>query len=82
MSVYLEKVDPDRYMRRFYQMRIEPTLFGEWALIREWGRIGSRRGQKLEQWFETAAPAEMALRKLEAVKRRRGYGASNQNSEA
>jgi WGR domain len=22
-------------------MSLQPTLFGEWALLREWGRIGS-----------------------------------------
>lgn len=38
---YLEKVDPSRRMMRFYAIWIAPTLFGEWAMIREWGRIGS-----------------------------------------
>ena len=33
--------DPARNMARFYTMALQPTLFGEWALLREWGRIGS-----------------------------------------
>ena len=28
-------------MARFYAMCLQPTLFGDWALLREWGRIGS-----------------------------------------
>jgi predicted DNA-binding WGR domain protein len=35
----LERVD--RNMLRFSTIRIAPTLFGEWAVVREWGRIGS-----------------------------------------
>lgn len=37
------RVDPARNMLRFYAIRIAPTLFGEWAVVREWGRIGSPR---------------------------------------
>ena len=76
MSIYLERIDQDQNMRRFYQVRIEQTLFGEWALVREWGRIGSRRGQKLEQWFDRRGAAEDAAAKIEAVKRRRGYNSN------
>lgn len=72
--ITLYRVDDGRNMHRFYHLRVEQTLFGGWALIREWGRIGSRRGQTLEEWFDDAEPAEVALRKLEATKRRKGYG--------
>jgi len=79
--ITLYRVDEDRNMRRFYHLRVERTLFGEWALIREWGRIGSRRGQSREEWFEAAPPAEAALRKREAAKRRRGYHAAAHRSQ-
>jgi predicted DNA-binding WGR domain protein len=72
--ITLYRVDDGRNMHRFYHLRVEQTLFGEWALIREWGRNGSRNGQTLEEWFDRAEPAEAALRKLEAAKRRKGYG--------
>ena len=36
---YLEKIDPYRRMMRFYAIWITPTLFGEWAMVREWGRV-------------------------------------------
>src|SRR5512134_2391646 len=47
---YLEKVDPSRRMMRFYAIWIAPTLFGEWAMVREWGRVGSP-GRLRESWF-------------------------------
>ena len=28
-------------MHRYYRMDVQPDLFGEWCLMREWGRIGS-----------------------------------------
>ncbi|MCP4781752.1 MAG: WGR domain-containing protein [Hyphomicrobium sp.] len=28
-------------MARFYAMSVQPNLFGQWSLLREWGRIGS-----------------------------------------
>ncbi|PHR80837.1 WGR domain-containing protein [Henriciella sp.] len=71
--ITLYRVDDGQNMHRFYHMRVEQTLFGGWALIREWGRIGNRRGQTLEEWFDGAEPAEAALWKLEAAKRSRGY---------
>ena len=42
-SMHLRRIDPDRNMARFYTMSVQPTLFGEWALLREWGRIVQRR---------------------------------------
>ncbi len=39
--IHLTRIDADRNMARFYAMTLQPTLFGEWALVREWGRIGS-----------------------------------------
>jgi predicted DNA-binding WGR domain protein len=38
---YLTRTDPTRNINRFYVVDITPTLFGEWALLREWGRRGS-----------------------------------------
>lgn len=71
-AVYLERVDPARNMARFYVITATPTLFGEWALIREWGRIGSP-GTVKEAWFETVESAARAALKLRGQKQRRGY---------
>lgn len=70
---YLPKIDPDRNMHRFYRATVAPTLFGEWALIREWGRIGSPGGQRVEDWFGIESKARDALNCLVSAKRRKGY---------
>lgn len=44
----LERRDPSRNMARFYVLAIEPTLFGDMALVREWGRIGSLGRRRLD----------------------------------
>jgi predicted DNA-binding WGR domain protein len=33
---------PEKNQQRFYLLRLAPTLFGEWSLIREWARIGQQ----------------------------------------
>jgi hypothetical protein len=43
-SLTLYRIDPARNMHRFYRLDIQPDLFGNQCLIREWGRIG-RLGQ-------------------------------------
>jgi len=47
-AVRLTKVVLEDNQRRFYLMRTTPTLFGEWSLLREWGRIGSPGRLRLE----------------------------------
>jgi len=39
-SVRFASTDPERHRRRFYDLRWQPTLFGEGALVRAWGRQG------------------------------------------
>ena len=59
-------------MRRFYCIDVQPTLFGDFAVVRRWGRIG-RQGQQLERWFRTEAEAHREARRWAKVKTRRGY---------
>lgn len=70
--VRLFRRDRARNMARFYTISLEPTLFGEAALVRNWGRIGSR-GQVLMETFPQVATAVEAGAKIEQMKRRRGY---------
>lgn len=70
--VYLRRVDPSRNMSRFYAMVIERTLFGEFALVREWGRIG-RGGQVKATVFSSDAEAASSLSRLRQKKEHRGY---------
>lgn len=54
--IYLQRVDKARRMARFYAIRVERTLFGDWSVIYLWGRIGCR-GQYKEHWLTTRAEA-------------------------
>jgi predicted DNA-binding WGR domain protein len=70
--IKLTRSKPSSNLHRFYALHIAPTLFGEWGLIAEWGRIGSA-GQVREQLFDTEPAAQAALTKRVRIKTRRGY---------
>ena len=40
VAMNLVHIDADKNMARFYKLVVQPTLFGEWSLVREWGRMG------------------------------------------
>lgn len=68
----LTRIEPERNMARYYQIEIEPDLFGGVVLVRRWGRIGTM-GLTRREWHrerpEAVAAGELWLR----AKRRRGY---------
>lgn len=68
----LKKINPEKNQYRFYTVRVTPSLFNEWILIREWGRIGSG-GTLRNNIFSTE---EEALQKMKSVlkdKIKKGY---------
>jgi predicted DNA-binding WGR domain protein len=69
---YLKKVDPEQNQFRFYTIAVVQTLFGEWAVVREWGRLG-QAGTVREIWFDTKEEARAVGIKLQKRKERRGY---------
>lgn len=73
MQVRLEKINPFKRQHRFYALSRGRTLFGEWCLIRKWGRIGSSGGQAKVEYLGSEGEAELALAKIKTVKNRRGY---------
>jgi len=54
----LERRDASVNMARFYVLAIEPTLFGDTAVVREWGRIGSLGRRRLDLYPDSASAAE------------------------
>lgn len=73
MFVRLEKINPDLRQRRYYVMQIARTLFGEWCVIRHWGRIGTAGGQQMTDYVDTFEDAVLNLNALRKQKRKRGY---------
>ena len=73
-TTVLRRIDQARNMARFYELDVQPGLFGDVSVTRHWGRIGSN-GQSKQHWFSTdTAAAELAGR-LTRQKERRGYAA-------
>jgi predicted DNA-binding WGR domain protein len=68
----LERVDAAQNMARYYVLSVEPTLFGDSALAREWGRIGTAGRRRLDL-FGKDSDAFVALDHWLARKKRRGY---------
>lgn len=73
MRIRLEKIAPIKNQRRFYDLSVALNLFGEWALVKEWGRIGSKGGQRRTEWHTSAETALEALSAAKLSKERRGY---------
>ena len=53
---HLVRIDPENNTRRFYAARVQATLFGTFALVREWGRIGSPGRMQSEEHGSHRAP--------------------------
>jgi predicted DNA-binding WGR domain protein len=70
--IVLERCDRSCNMARFYVLRVDENLFGEYSLTREWGRIG-RRGRLASSFHANKGEARTALGEWLRVKRRRGY---------
>jgi len=69
----LTRIDPPNNVHRFYRMEVMPGLWGDWALVREWGRIG-QPGQVRVDSYETEAAAKDARFDILMKKAKRGYG--------
>jgi predicted DNA-binding WGR domain protein len=58
-------------MNRFYVVAVTPTLFGEWAVLREWGQRGSPGTLHLDS-YQQRDEAQSA--KQRTIKRRLQHG--------
>lgn len=68
----LKNVDPARNKARFYALSVEPTLFGDTALVRHWGRIGTRGRHRIDL-YASLQEAWQAAELIARSKRQRGY---------
>ncbi len=72
MKAYLERVDAEAGMARFYAVAVVPTLFGAWAVVREWGRIG--QGGTVREEARSSEAAAVATADAHVVRKQRaGY---------
>jgi len=80
VQAHLHRIDPEANMARFYSIDLAPTLFGEVAVLRSWGRIGTRGRTSLETW-PSAGEAEAAANRTLRHKSRRGYSPAGPSSD-
>ncbi len=69
--VRFESVDPTENRRRYYDLTWQPTLFGEGALVRSWGRQG-RPPTTRASFYPDRADAATEIRRV--VRRRLAHG--------
>ncbi|WMS44521.1 WGR domain-containing protein [Acuticoccus sp. MNP-M23] len=65
-------INPANNKRRFYALSVQRTLFGGWALVREWDRIGVSCRLRCDL-YPSAGPATDAFLNLVRKKVRRRY---------
>jgi predicted DNA-binding WGR domain protein len=70
--LHLHRIDPGRNMARFYSLEITPSLFGDHALLRRWGRIGHKGRQMIELHGDRDSVMQAFLH-YATQKQRRGY---------
>lgn len=68
----LTRLDPTRNMARFYLLAMEQDLFNGIALVRNWGRIGTRGRLRIEL-FRSRQDAGVRLAAIANRKVKRGY---------
>ncbi|MGF1278001.1 WGR domain-containing protein [Acetobacter pasteurianus] len=71
-AVSLVRIYPPRNTWRYYDLSIQPDLFGGAALIGRWGRIGTPGKIRLDL-FPDAGAAANQLARLLRQKLKRGY---------
>lgn len=66
------KAPPGENQHRFYLLDLQPTLFGGWSVVREWGRIGHPGTMRVDS-YATEAEAIVDFDRKACEKQRRGY---------
>ena len=72
MRIYLQVQSEPGQPVRYYQIQLQPDMFGGWGVIREWGFQG-RSGTVRRSHYETHEEAMEALMKIRSQQLKRGY---------
>jgi predicted DNA-binding WGR domain protein len=72
----IERAAPTRNVNRFYVVDVTPTLYCEWAVMREWGRRGSPGTMRLSSYRRRE---EAQIAEQRTIKRRLQHGYRDRN---
>ncbi len=73
MYIRLEKIDHTRAKKSFYTLSLNRTLFGEWCVLREWGRIDGKAQRQWRNYVPDPETGMAELERLKKAKQRHGY---------
>ena len=74
---FLTRIDRTRNIDRFYFVTVLPNLFGDWTVMREWGRRGSPGTVRLSSY---ALLNEAEITEQRTIKRRLQHGYQSQRA--
>ncbi len=72
MTGKMTRIDAAQNMSRFWELSVQPGLFGDYCVTRFWGRNGTG-GQSTERWFAAEEAAEGWAGRMTRLKIQRGY---------
>ena len=67
------KREPDKNIHRYYYLHIQSTLFGEWDVVRQWGRVGQRGGQQRVDHYPSYDEAKRRYEALCQLRKKHHY---------
>ncbi len=68
-----EKRDPEHGQARYYQMSLQQNLWGDWELLRSWGRIGHKPSRVVLEAVRDLEAAEALPEQIHGRRLRHGY---------
>ncbi len=57
-SVRMTRIDPEKKMAKWYEIDVQPTLFGEYTVERHWGGGLNLPGDRRHSWFHDEPAAD------------------------
>ncbi len=78
VGLRFHRIRPDKNGFRFYVLLLGPTLWGTWARVRRWGRLGTKRPHEHITEFTMPAEAETEFRAQAACRAKRGHTSSRE----
>lgn len=65
--------NPDK--KRYYQTILQQNLFGDWEIVKVWGRINSNLGRHMVEPCDSYKSAISRLEQINKLRVKRGYTA-------
>lgn len=68
-----QKIQPEEGVYRYYRLTLQQNLWGEWELVKSWGRIGQRPTRVVRQSISSPDMAVAIAADVDKQRRQRGY---------